>query len=299
MIIIFKGFLLGWEGCMAEDSISFKNAFSATKIGTEIRNGKVFHKFANNLSRVPSKIFQGKLGDTSVRLGRYKLIRYNAPKDLRTGPSRQHIVTHEGPLWDQAAEKDKCRYNEQGVLLTPNCRVEPFCRPHSTWGMKFCMRDHYYQLFDLEKNFGEKRFCGLGRNQVTSKQGPYEALSAAWAPQGVDRNRREAEKSLFGSKANKKEKPSDPFGFSSGIETGPGPEWINECCILNIDERPKKSRPNRPREIEQKDENKVESSALQRSLNALQPCATIRYTEDNGKTEKTGGNCVFRSEFNA
>ena len=33
------------------------------------------------------------------------------------------------------------------------------CREYKTWGDIYCMRDHYYQLFDLEKNFGEKIFC--------------------------------------------------------------------------------------------------------------------------------------------
>lgn len=35
-----------------------------------------------------------------------------------------------------------------------------------------------------------------------------------------------------------KVKPSDPFGFSGGSEAGPGAEWINDCCVLNLDEKP-------------------------------------------------------------
>jgi hypothetical protein len=54
------------------------------------------------MQKVPSKIFAGKLGDVSLRLGRYKFVRYNPPKDKRTGPNRQHLVTHtkdEGNAW--------------------------------------------------------------------------------------------------------------------------------------------------------------------------------------------------------
>ena len=34
-----------------------------------------------------------------------------------------------------------------------------------------------------------------------------------------------------------KVKPSDPFGYSGGSEAGPGAEWINDCCVLNVDEK--------------------------------------------------------------
>ena len=37
----WTGFLVGWQGCMAEDSISFLKAFDAVKIGERDENGKV------------------------------------------------------------------------------------------------------------------------------------------------------------------------------------------------------------------------------------------------------------------
>ena len=37
--------------------------------------------------------------------------------------------------------------------------MELFSRDHTTWGKTFCVRDHYYQLWDLESNFGEKTQC--------------------------------------------------------------------------------------------------------------------------------------------
>ena len=55
---------------------SFKAAFDARHVRTVQRNGKTIHQFQNKLQRVPSKIFTGKLGDSSIRLGRYKLIRW-------------------------------------------------------------------------------------------------------------------------------------------------------------------------------------------------------------------------------
>ena len=70
------GFLLGWEGCMAEDSHSFKEAFDAKVV----EETATHQKFKSKLETVESKIFAGKLGDLTLRLGRYKLIRFNAPK---------------------------------------------------------------------------------------------------------------------------------------------------------------------------------------------------------------------------
>lgn len=42
---------------------------------------------------------------------------------------------------------------------TPGCTVEKMCRDHKSFGVVTCVRDFYFELFDLEKNFGEKRFC--------------------------------------------------------------------------------------------------------------------------------------------
>ena len=149
------GFMLGWEGCMAEDSHSFAEAFGA-KITKET---DTHAEFKSNMESVQTKIFAGKLGDLSLRLGRYKLIRYNAPKDKRTGPTRQHLTDHRGSAWNVADDNKQCRYDFLGQLENKRCTVEPMCREHETWGETYCMRDHYYQLFDLEKNFGEKTFC--------------------------------------------------------------------------------------------------------------------------------------------
>ena len=41
---------------------------------------KTYHIFENKLTRVSTHTATGKLGDMSIRLGRYKLIRFNAPK---------------------------------------------------------------------------------------------------------------------------------------------------------------------------------------------------------------------------
>ena len=82
---------------MAEDSQSFASAFKAKKVGSYVnQNGDEIHQFKNAQDKVPSKIFAGKLGDLSLRLGRYKLVRFNPPKDFRTGPSRQHLIDHSG-----------------------------------------------------------------------------------------------------------------------------------------------------------------------------------------------------------
>ena len=105
----FTGFLLGWEGCMAEDSQSFADAFKAVKTEEVVRDGATVHKFRNKLEKVPTKIFAGKLGDVTMRLGRYKLVRFNPPKDYRTGPNRQHLTRHtpdEGKLqFDNKSQK--------------------------------------------------------------------------------------------------------------------------------------------------------------------------------------------------
>ena len=74
-------------------------------------------------------------------------------------------------MFGWADEKDQCRYNQAGDILNPQCSVEPACRDHTTWGQTFCMRDHYYQLFDLEKNFGEKTFCKNSGNKNANLEG--------------------------------------------------------------------------------------------------------------------------------
>ena len=91
--------------------------------------------------------------------------------ELRTGKTRQHLTDHTGSMFGWADEKDQCRYNQAGDILNPQCSVEPACRDHTTWGQTFCMRDHYYQLFDLEKNFGEKTFCKNSGNKNANLEG--------------------------------------------------------------------------------------------------------------------------------
>ena len=108
------------------------------------------------MTKVPSKIFAGKLGDLSLRYGRYKLVRFiiikintiyniicnisnsffmfslflflfsrfNAPKDFRTGPSRQHMVPHYGSHYLSADEKWRCTYEDDGRKTVKRCRVD-------------------------------------------------------------------------------------------------------------------------------------------------------------------------------
>ena len=65
---------------------------------------------------------------------------------------------------------------------TPGCTVEKLCRPHKSFGLTACLRDFYFELFDLQKNFGEKRFCPVEHfkfpgNKKTFK--PYKDISDA------------------------------------------------------------------------------------------------------------------------
>ena len=178
------GFLLGWQGCMAEDSHSFASAFEAVQVAET----ETHVKFAPKLSTVETKIFAGKLGDLSLRLGRYKLIRYNAPKDLRSGPTRQHLTDHHGAAWLTAGE-DACSYDLEGNPTTEGCSVEPQCRDFSTFGQTFCMRDHYYELWDLEVNFGEKVMCDNSKGESSKNLNVVleNALltSGAWGDRGT------------------------------------------------------------------------------------------------------------------
>ena len=92
-------------------------------------------------------------------------IETNCFLELRTGKTRQHLTDHTGSIFGAAKENKQCRYNEAGDILNAQCTAEPQCRDHTTWGQTFCMRDHYYQLFDLEKNFGEKTLCKNSGNK--------------------------------------------------------------------------------------------------------------------------------------
>ena len=78
---------------------------------------------------------------------------------MRTGLTSQFVIDQRGPMWhDEVEESNKCNYDANGILQNPGCTVEPLCRDHESWGGTFCMRDHYYQLWDLEQNFGEVGF---------------------------------------------------------------------------------------------------------------------------------------------
>ena len=206
------GFMLGWEGCMAEDSHSFADAFKVANENPPVKsdNNGQYQEFKTKLQKVPSKIYAGKLGDLSLRLGRYKLVRFNAPKDYRTGPTRQHLNTHtkhEGVAWLRADWGARCSYDENGNSLNPSCTVEPDCRNTTTFGRKTCMRDHFYQLWDLEKNFGEKVLCD--DSKFTAKTNPNLDVNEFL---GLDQ--RAFDMGAEGTKAP--EKPSDKWGYGLG-----------------------------------------------------------------------------------
>merc|ERR1711933_80765 len=223
------------EGCMAEDSQSFADAFKVKNKDPASKfddDGNEYKEFTSKLERVPSRIYAGKLGDLSLRLGRYKLVRFNAPKDYRTGPTRQHLNTHtkhEGAAWLSGDWNTRCSYDDEGNAINPDtCTIEPDCRNTTTFGHKTCMRDHFYQLWDLEKNFGEKVMCD---NSNTNPK-----FNANLELEEVLGIARAFDMGAEGTKAP--EKPSDKYGFGLGIESTPVGEWQNDCCVLNHDEKP-------------------------------------------------------------
>ena len=277
------GFQLGWEGCMAEDSQSFAAAYQVADENPESKfdNGKEYKVFEPKLKHVPSKIFAGKLGDLNIRLGRYKLVRFNAPKDYRTGPTRQHLndyTHHEGDDWMNASWGERCSYDEEGNLLPghENCTVEPLCRNTTTFGRTTCMRDHFYQLWDLEKNFGEKTFCKHHYDSKTSKFNANLELENALGLSFA----RAFDMGAEGTKAP--EKPSDKWGYGLGIESTPVGEWTNDCCVLNYDERP--APPPHP------DMCKSLRIKKGRGHNGFNTDGTIN---DDDRTEVDGGICKF------
>ena len=62
-----------------------------------------------------------------------------------------------------------------------------------------------------------------------------------------------------------KENPTDPHGYGMGTETSLAAQWINDCCVLNTDERP---------------ENFESQTGRKRRNAAENPCANIRYLKD-------------------
>lgn len=279
------GFLVGWDGCMAEDSQSFAAAFKAEKVSEYVResDGKTVHQFKNSLQQVPSRIYAGKLGDLSLRLGRYKLVRFNAPKDLRTGPNRQHLTAHEGTLWHANKEtKRACQYNDDGSKIDPDCEIEKLCRDHTTFGHTFCMRDHYYQLWDLEKNFGEKTLCD---DTLSEKMNPNKALELTLMSSFMDRG-------FFGDGTGAKkpaEKPTDRWGFGTGVESTPFGINVNDCCILNLDE---KTLPNDTRKKRSVEKIRSKRSSSRQVYN----CGQMR-VKLKGVEKKTAGWCKPNPAF--
>ena len=284
------GFMLGWTGCMAEDSHSFADAYKVKNENPPTQtddNGVQFKEFKTKLEKVPSKIYSGKLGDLSLRLGRYKLVRFNAPKDGRTGPTRQHLNTHtkhEGAAWLAADWGQKCSYDEEGNSLNPGCTVEPMCRNYTTFGgysgnedpnirKTTCMRDHYYQLWDLEKNFGEKVFCS-DKSSNPRLNANFELEQAL----GIERFDMAAE----GTKAP--EKPSDKYGFGLGIESTPIGEWTNDCCVLNHDEKPTAD----PSTVDMCSMKIIKKGPGHGGFDS----ATNTYSNDDDRREWSGGSCV-------
>ena len=92
-----------------------------------------------------------------------------------------------------------CNVTLQGTLTNPGCTVEPQCRDFSTFGQTFCMRDHYYELWDLEKNFGEKVMCE--NNGYDKNKNENIALEDAMLPNGAWNDR--AQGATLGAKVRK------------------------------------------------------------------------------------------------
>ena len=108
--------------------------------------------------------------------------------------------------------------HNEGNLLTPGCSVEPLCRNYTTFGETFCMRDHYYELWDLEKNFGEKTLCEDNlRHPGKNPNIPLEEM-------------------IFGEyRARGPEKESErKFDVGVGKESTPYGVVLNDCCVLKI-----------------------------------------------------------------
>ena len=101
------------------------------------------------------------------------------------------MTDHHGAEWLLAGE-EQCSYDVNGTSLNPGCSVEPKCRDFATFGQTFCMRDHYYELWDLEKNFGEKVVCDNEKG-ASSKNLNYVLENAlleagAWGDRGTLNN---------------------------------------------------------------------------------------------------------------
>ena len=101
------------------------------------------------------------------------------------------------------------------------------------------MRDHYYQLWDIEKNFGEKTLCDdSGKNsKINLNYGLESILFGGQMDRKFSTGSVGAEKPPKLSVAQDNEKPTDRWGFGVGKESTPHPTDVNDCCILNLDEK--------------------------------------------------------------
>ena len=263
------GLVVGFDGCMAEDSHSFYDAFQPSD---EVKNQGKWH-------RRPAEIFAGKLGDLSLRMGRYKLVRFNPPKDRRTGPNAQHLRPNDQSEWPRdenggkndkkppAANWDNQKYYEKctwAPAYSPNMRnpyesnivlerrnVDKFDDSNTRL---MCQREFYYELWDLHTNPGEKNLCSRRYSQdvweAVTQEGGYQSVDNPRENEWVlvrsngGRNKtitvrglggNTVDTSAYGMKLQegKPEKHPDPAGIGSGKESTPVPGYINDCCLLD------------------------------------------------------------------
>lgn len=263
------GLVLGFDGCMAEDSHSFLDAFKASD---ESKNTGKFH-------RRPAEIFGGKLGDISLRMGRYKLVRWNPPKDRRTGPNAQHLRPNNEAEWPRDPEggkNDKAKPdNWQDADMYQKCSWAPvwtedmenpylsnlvmerknIAKNHTDNQRWMCQKDHFYELWDLNINPGERQLCNSEYNEDV-----WESMREAGSFQATDNPREDGfdvfmrglggntidTDHLYGLKLQdgKPEKHPDPHGIGSGKESTPVPDYATDCCLVdygNIEDQPCKN----------------------------------------------------------
>jgi arylsulfatase A-like enzyme len=250
------GLVVGFDGCMAEDSHSFYDAFQPSN--PEKNTGKHHRR--------PAEIFAGKLGDLSLRMGRYKLVRFNPPKDRRTGPNAQHLRPNDQSEWPRdfaGGKNDKERpENWQDQDLYQTCTWAPAYSANMAnqyfsnivlnkrgyeWDDEIntrwmCQREFYYELWDLHANPGEKNLCTR-----TYSEDVWESVIGGGGYQSADNPRENAwqlvrglggntvDTAMYGQKLQegKPEKHPDPAGIGSGKESTPVPGYINDCCLLD------------------------------------------------------------------
>jgi len=251
------GLVLGFDGCMAEDSHSFADAFKSSD--KDLNQGK-WH-------RRPAQINASKLGDLSIRMGRYKLVRFNPPKDRRTGPNAQQLRPHDQAEWpsdgvtkngvvapDDWLNQDlykKCSWAPvytEGMKNEYESNLVMFSKnggKNSTTNQRhMCQRDFYYELWDLHTNPGEKNLCStkysVGAWEAMREPGNYQSPDNPrendWiAPrQGLGGNVNVNDLSYgLNLQPGKPEKFPDPAGIGPGKESTPVPAYVNDCCLMD------------------------------------------------------------------